>query len=332
MSEERKPFIVGARRVQPTQRMTYAQYCGPENFENIAGANEDAPVGAPVQYVAYLTEEGRAAFQREVDDPNSNAGYLEEDVTDSADMPEDVFMPPEGAERVASVPEGVERAALNYQDVAGLKANGVLVAVLDTGASYYHVGRYFKGRIANRFYWVTDSSDDRNGHGTWCAGAALPPGAKLVVHKVLNNEGTGSRSTIIRAMQHFYSQCATAGKPGVCSMSLSGDGYSAAYEDAIQQGLSKGVVTVCSAGNNGRERGHKVGAPANSPSALAVGAFDHRDNRKADFSSTGSEVDCVGAGVSVLGLGLNGKDSRLSGTSMSCPIVARVTACLLSEA
>jgi subtilisin family serine protease len=226
----------------------------------------------------------------------------------------------------ALLADGVDGSALEYHEIDRAPvAEGMLVGVGDTGAPSGHPAV----RVKETWTWFSDDGMDRNGHGSWVAGAALATGAWLVSGKVLGDDGSGSRSGVIAFIRRFADYCAEQGKPGACSLSLGGPGFSQAYEDAISYALSKGVITVCAAGNGGRE-GEPVNAPANSPSAVAVAALDHRTGAIADFSCRGPEINIAAAGVRLQGLGLNGSTATLSGTSMATPLVARALAHLLS--
>ncbi len=318
MAEERRPYIVGVKKIAREGRDTFNNYVpDPENmYQNIDGGDdEEREIGEPARYRVDLTEEGYEAFSAA-----SNLRYIEPDEEDRALVLED----------------GVESSALEFHELYGIGDRGysgqeVLVGVGDTGLDLAYRDTHFDGRVKAVWSYYGDDGADRHGHGTWCCGAAVPSGARLVSGKVLSDSGSGDRSKITKFGYDFTKLCRRRRKLGVLSYSLGGPGYSQAYEDMIQNALRNGVVVVCAAGNDGRTPGdNQVGAPANSPSAIAVAAIDHRTNQMADFSSRGPEVDVAAAGVNLLGLAVGGGETRSSGTSMATPIVARVLACLLS--
>ncbi len=72
--------------------------------------------------------------------------------------------------------------------------------------------------------------------------------------------------------------------------------------------------------------------PANYTECISIAALQKRDGLPtARFSNTNDDVDYAGIGVDVLSLKPGGEVMRLSGTSMACPHVAGLIACLLSK-
>ncbi|MBO0931280.1 S8 family serine peptidase [Fibrella aquatilis] len=88
-----------------------------------------------------------------------------------------------------------------------------------------------------------------------------------------------------------------------------------------------GIVVINSAGNEGGSSWQTVGAPADSPGVLSIGAIDQAGNL-ARFSSTGPTADgrlkpdLVALGVSTVIGTPGGAISRGNGTSYSGPLVA----------
>ena len=81
VTEERRPYNVGAVRTDPAERRTFRRHVPDPatQWSDIIGADETAELGDPVTYQVWLTEEGRAAFQAAVDDPDDNGRFIEED-------------------------------------------------------------------------------------------------------------------------------------------------------------------------------------------------------------------------------------------------------------
>ena len=113
-----------------------------------------------------------------------------------------------------------------------------------------------------------------------------------------------------------------------------GEPFDPAYERAAAYALENGSLIVAAAGNESERRFGfiaPVGAPANSPSILAVAALD-QSLMEADFScgginDNGGEVDIAAPGVAIYSSWpLPRGYRRLSGTSMACPHVAGLAA------
>lgn len=220
---------------------------------------------------------------------------------------------------------------------------GVTVAVLDTGLDLEHPD--FAGRdIESRSFVKGESVHDGQGHGTHTAGTAtgaLTPvegprygvahAARLMIGKVLSDEGSGTDGDILAAMSW-----AIAANAQVISMSLGADvdEVSTAYETVGSRALAAGSLVIAAAGNNAaRSDGNSgfVGIPANSSSIMAVAAVD-ATLEIADFSARsstadGGKIDIAGPGVAVRSSWpLPTRYRTISGTSMATPHVAGIAA------
>jgi subtilisin family serine protease len=95
----------------------------------------------------------------------------------------------------------------------------------------------------------------------------------------------------------------------------------------------KGMLVVCSAGNEGINEWEKVTFPADAPDVLTVGSI-HCGKQKSTFSSIGMTADyrikpdVVALGTGVYAIGSAGQVLCLDGTSFSAPVVAGLAACL----
>ena len=220
--------------------------------------------------------------------------------------------------------------------------------MLDTGIDATHPD--LADRITETQTFVPgEDVGDRNGHGTHVAstvagsGAAseglnkgVAPGAKLVVGKVLGDDGFGLSSWLIDGMEW------AADRADVVSMSL-GDPEFVDGLDPMSQAVNEltrdeGVLFVAAAGNSGTEFG--IGSPGTADAALTVAAVDGVDQR-AWFSSMGPRIgdqalkpDIAAPGVDVTAARSQqmpwgeGWYQPMDGTSMATPHVAGAAAIL----
>ncbi|MFF6906362.1 S8 family serine peptidase [Streptomyces sp. NPDC012389] len=246
----------------------------------------------------------------------------------------------------ATLDKSTKQVGADRAWAAGYDGTGTKVAVLDTGADAQHPD--LAGRItAAQNFTDSDTTDDRQGHGTHVAstvggsGAAsdgknkgVAPGAGLMVGKVLNDSGSGAASWIIAGMQW-----AVDNKADVVSMSLGSaeptdctDPMSLAAEEL---GKNKDTLFVVAAGNLGPSL-NTVSSPGCAPGVLTVGAVD-RDDTTANFSSRGPTIvshtlkpEIAAPGVAISAASAGGRGSQayraMSGTSMAAPHVAGAAA------
>ncbi len=305
MPEKKRLYNCKVRKIAPEERDVYAAWAG-EFVEHRGGEDGyDIPVGGEARYAVELSEEGAEAFRAA-----SNLLEIEEAATDEA----------------YDVRRGVDRSALTLHRLLpqlDLGGKGVLTMVADTGAS--RVG-WLADRVESVWTWFSDDGMDRNGHSVWCGGAAVPGEGRLVFAKVLGDNGSGSNSYGIAALNRFARLCRDRRVPGVASLSLGSRNPSSAYKDAVDFCVASNVAVVAAAGNESRRDG--ISYPG--VYAASVGAMDYH-GQAAGFSNrdaSHSLPDCYAVGVGVPGLP-NGR--RMSGTSMATPIVARAVAVAMAR-
>ncbi|HEX2153749.1 MAG TPA: S8 family serine peptidase [Acidimicrobiia bacterium] len=188
---------------------------------------------------------------------------------------------------------------------------GVVVAVLDTGISqdgedldcHTFVAPY--NAISAKSGLV--AAEDDNGHGTHVAGtvaqctnnglgvAGVAFDADLMPVKVLNDEGSGSSSTIARGIDWARNHGADVINLSLgfdCGTSTWPSCSSAVINDAIAAAAADDIVIVAAAGNSGQG---VVAHPANHPDVMAVGAVDY-ERTITGYSSRGENLDVVAPG------------------------------------
>jgi serine protease AprX len=109
------------------------------------------------------------------------------------------------------------------------------------------------------------------------------------------------------------------------------DGKTAIVSQAAAKAIAKGIVVVCSAGNEGNNSWQLVTPPADVDGILAIGSITS-SNSKSAFSSVGPTTDgrikpdvvALGSGVSIIKP--NGTLGTESGTSVASPLIASLAA------
>lgn len=201
----------------------------------------------------------------------------------------------------------------------------IKVAVLDTGMALTHPD--FQGRTIVGQTFVGQPVMDLHSHGTHCIGTACGPRApagstprygiahqcKIFAGKVLTNAGSGGTAGIIAGINW-----AIANGCEVISMSLGAQTPpQAGYTAAGRAALARGCLIVAAAGNAASQ----TGAPANSPTIMAVASLDSNLSPSA-FSNFG-KVEIAAPGRDVFSsVPMPQRYGIKSGTSMATPHVA----------
>jgi len=225
----------------------------------------------------------------------------------------------------------------------GYKGQNVIVAVIDTGVSDHPElsGRLLPGINTHRGYVTPASTKDDFNHGTWCAAAiagknvGIAPEAKIVPIKCLDGVGCGTPEYVIAALNYVLNWRDPSGnRVDIVSMSLAfglisfpNPNLLMEFEAAIDRLINTGIIVIAAAGNTGIET---ILYPAYFNGPITVGAVD-RLRKAAYFTTKSKQVDVCQIGVDIIGANNTGGYIKMSGTSMATPVVAGITALLVSK-
>lgn len=115
-------------------------------------------------------------------------------------------------------------------------------------------------------------------------------------------------------------------------MSFGAGAASPAFQTAVANAYSSGLVLVAAAGNSGYclGQGDNVKYPAHFTSVIAVAATTSSDSRPC-WSSTGPDVELGAPGAGITTTAFNGSYRSVSGTSVASPHVAGTAALVLAS-
>jgi serine protease AprX len=260
---------------------------------------------------------------------------------------------------------------------------GVGVAIIDSGLEY---STEFQGRVTAFYNFTnggavaTSTYSDEYGHGTHIAGTiggsgalsdnysyhGLAPKVKFVILKVLDKNGAGYTSDVIRAIDFAVANRSSLGVD-IINLSLGHPIYEPAASDPLVQAVERasraGIIVVAAAGNYGKNPstglpGYAgITSPGNAPSAITAGSVAiqntvaHSDDRIPDYSSAGPtwydafvKPDVVSPGHNIVAVAAKGgylyqtypqlratntSYMLLSGTSMASAVTTGSVALLL---
>jgi subtilisin family serine protease len=305
--------------------------------------------------------------------------------------------------RVYAVWQSARKSKLTHRSLRVLKADaafhsfsadgdGITWAVLDTGvqADHPHFIDPATGASVISAVWdctrrgrprrldtATSTATDADGHGTHVSGIiagdsrqpggprGVAPRAKLVVYKVLNDQGQGEDAWIIKALDHIAEQNENVtGGLAIHGVNLSlggafdhtvyGCGFSPICAE-LRRLWRAGVLAVVACGNEGLLRVQtpdgdaeistpmSIGDPANLEDCIAVGSVNADRPYLygiSSFSSRGPTADgrlkpdVVAPGERIRSANAHFADGELyfdeSGTSMAAPHVSGLLAAFLS--
>src|ERR1700722_9481705 len=161
------------------------------------------------------------------------------------------------------------------------------------------------------------------GHGTMTAGIVhlVAPQAKIMPLKAFQADGTGYDSDILRAIYYAVNNGAK-----VMNMSFDYTTYSAELATAIKYANSKGVISVASAGNDGK---YTVVYPGGLPGVIDVASTSDNDTQSSFTNYGAPPVWLAPPGEGVMTTYPWGTYAAGWGTSFSTPLVAGTAALML---
>ncbi|MFF0577361.1 S8 family serine peptidase [Streptosporangium saharense] len=256
---------------------------------------------------------------------------------------------------------GSQRQVLRTLDLADAwrvsKGAGVLVAVLDSGVDPVHrdlAGSVTEGRdftaganpagVAPSRLHGTYMASLIAGHGHGPGGGSgvigVAPEARILsVRVILEDEEPGFRTfntaerfenVVARGIRYAVDHGAD-----VINMSISKELATREERAAVRYAISKGVVLVAAAGNEGAGRPEATGYapysyPAAFPGVVSVAAADRR-LRRASFSNWNPSVLVAAPGVDILGAGPGDEYWIGRGTSQATALVSGVAALIKAK-
>ncbi|MFF4173951.1 type VII secretion-associated serine protease mycosin [Streptomyces sp. NPDC001744] len=258
-------------------------------------------------------------------------------------------------EQIRGTPWPLQRVLLDelWQDTRG---KGVRVAVIDTGVD--DVNPQLRTAVdagAGKDYLEpdkknpgpgderrgrTDGTVDEVGHGTKVAGiiaarpregtgfVGLAPEATIIPIRQNDEKNNGKTDTMARAID--WAVAKNAHVINISQDTTQALSPKSALARAVANAISKGVVVVASAGNDGVDGALGNTYPAAFPGVLAVASSD-RNNERAAFSQSGTFVDVAAPGVDIVSTVPGDGQCVDNGTSFSAPYVAGVAALLRAK-
>ena len=236
------------------------------------------------------------------------------------------------------------------------RGQGVRVAVIDTGVAK-HKGLKISKRVS-----IVDGKEKRTDnidvqpHGTHVAGIiagaptehvgplGIAPRAQIYSYRIFAgcNSGAVSSDLALAIIRATNDGC------HIINLSLSGGGEDDLVKRALKFAENRGVLVIAAAGNQSADA---VAFPASEKTVVSVGAMGctttypkdsfhainaikpwgaTKSHYIARFSNAGFNLICSSVGVAVISTVPGDNYQAMDGTSMACPAVTAIAACLLS--
>lgn len=211
--------------------------------------------------------------------------------------------------------------------------SNVDIFVLDTGVRGTHQELIGNVQDVPNFAYPGYPPNDIVAHGTHVSSIAIgrylgvARKAKIFNVKVLNDSGTGTYSSIIKAIEWILKNKSKT-RCSIVNMSLGGP-FNSIFNDVVNSAVELGLRIVVAGGNSNRNA--CLQSPASAEKAITVGSTDSQDY-KSYFSNIGSCIDLFAPGSNINGAISSGNHMyrKMSGSSMSAPHVSGALAVYLS--
>lgn len=250
----------------------------------------------------------------------------------------------------------------------GIEGSGVLVGLMDTGFDWRRHNALKNLKVLREYDFIfrdsitANESNDisgQDGHGTLCFSILAGYAPDTLIGPSFKSEFILAKTEDVRSEtkieeDNWVSAVEWMESLGVDVVSSSlgynefdngvgnytykdMNGETAIITRAADIAVTKGMVVVVSAGNEGSTSWRYITAPADGKNVISVGAV-LSNGQKASFSSIGPTYDGrIKPDVSALGVsvyhavsGTKSSYSYSSGTSVACPLVAGVASLILS--
>lgn len=257
----------------------------------------------------------------------------------------------------ATSPWNLEMIGIPSLHRQGIRGEGVVVGIIDTGVDFSHpdLRDSWRGNVLDSsLSWLDAVNDkampyDDDGHGTHVAGiiagsagAGIAPAVNWIAVKAFDEYGDADSAWLLRAGEYMLAPVDSQGvahpdmAPDIINNSWGHEaGMNEWYRPMVQAWRAAGILPVFAAGN--ATTAGSIYTPANYPESLAVASVDSLGQRST-FSGQGPapyleiyKPDLVAPGENISSTKSGGGYGVMSGTSVAAPHVTGVAALLLSN-
>lgn len=212
----------------------------------------------------------------------------------------------------------------------------VKVAILDSGVDYLD-----NIEVKERINLIDDIEisplfEDYTGHGTAIASILVAsydnvysnvkgvnPNIELYSARVLDENNEAPLSRVLKGIYWAIDK-----DVNIISISFGSEEYSESLKMAIDDAVSRGILVIAAAGNNGVDGA--VEYPAAFENVVSVGAVNSQGHLS-ELTSTGGELDVVAPGMAVRVTSFFGEEALASGTSIAVPHVVGLSSLIWQE-